>query len=100
MTSRIAALTAVAVRKSRRARELACIRRGIEQIAQTANGLDQIDAELLSQAPDKNLDGVGIAVEVLIVEMLNEFGARDDAAHVMHQIGEEPILVRGEPDRI
>src|SRR5437868_4217079 len=98
--SRIAALTPVAAMKSRRARELAGIRRRIEKIAETANGLDQIDAEFLSQAADENLDGVGIAVEVLIVEVLNKLGAGNDAAHMMHEIGEQPVFVRGETDGV
>ena len=48
--------------------------------------LHDIDAELLAQAPDEHLDGVGVAVEILVVEMFDELGARHDPALVMHEI--------------
>jgi len=34
-----------------------------KQIAETAHGLDDVDAELLADTADKHLDGVGVAVE-------------------------------------
>ena len=73
---------------------------GREQIAEPAHGLDDVDAELLADAADEHLDGVGIAVEVLVVEMLDQFGARHHAAGVVHQIGQQPVFVAGELDRI
>ena len=80
-------------------RAVAASRRG-EEIAEPAHGLDHVDAELLADAADEHLDGVGVAVEVLIVEMLDQFGARDHAAGMMHQVGEQPVFVAGELDRI
>ncbi len=65
-------------------------------VAEAAHRLDQIAAELAPDAPDKHLDRIGIAIEILIVEMLDQLGAGDDAALVVHEIGEEPILVRGQ----
>ena len=58
-----------------------------------------IDAELAAQPPDEHFDGVGVAVEVLVVEMLDQFAARDDAADVMHEIAEQPVFVAGQLDR-
>ncbi len=54
----------------------------------------------LRRRPDKDLDGVGVAVEILIVKMFDEFGSRNDAALVMHQIGEQPVFERCELDRL
>src|SRR5947209_8986181 len=54
-------------------------RRG-QQIAEPADGLDDVDVELLADAADEHLDRVGVAVKVLVVEMLDEFGAGHDAA--------------------
>src|ERR1700674_1161022 len=92
--------TAVAVRNRRCASELTYIGRRAEQVTEATHGLDHVVAELLAQAANEHLDGIGIAVEVLIVEMLDELGARHHAADVVHQIGEQPVLVRGEPHRI
>ena len=83
----------------RSASELARIGRR-EQITEAAHGLDHVDAELLADAADEHLDGIEVAVEILVVEMLDQFGARHHAAGVMHQIGQQPVLVRGELDRI
>ena len=59
-----------------------------------------IDTELLADAADEDLDGVGVAVEILVVEMLDQLGARHHAAGMVHQIGQQPVFVRGELDRI
>src|SRR4051794_13648951 len=71
-----------------------------QQIAEPAHGLDDVDAELLADPADEHLDGVAVAVEILVVEMLDEFGARDDAAGMVHQVGEQPVFVTGKLDRI
>ena len=70
-----------------------------DQIAETAHRLNHIDAELFAQAADKDLDRIGVAVEILIVEMLDDLGARNHAAGMVHQIGEQAVFVRGEFDR-
>src|SRR3972149_11239096 len=110
MATSTTALTATAVKKSRRASEfpgiqpagiqLTRIRGGREQVAEAANGLNHVDAELLAQPADEDLDRVGGAVEILVVEMLDELGARHHAAGVVHQVGEQPVLVRSETDRV
>src|SRR5262252_10934408 len=100
VTTRITTVQVVAEKNSRRASELRRIARWGEQIAEPAHGLDDIDAELFADAADEHLDGIGVAIEVLVVEMLDQFAARDHTAGMMHEIGEQPILVRGELDRI
>src|ERR1700730_13734664 len=99
VTSRITTVQVAAEKNRRSASELARIGRA-EQIAQAADGLNDVDAELLADAADEGLDGVGIAVEILVVEMRDQLGARDHAAGMVHQIGEQPVFVRGELDRI
>src|SRR6476661_7106951 len=91
---------AAAVTNSRKASELVFIAFLREAIAQAADGLDHIGRDLLAQPANEHLDGVGVAVEVLLVEMLDQLGARHDALVVMHEIGEQAILVRGELDRL
>src|SRR3982751_1791311 len=97
--TRITTVHAAAEKNRRSASELARIGRG-EKITEPAHGLNHVDAELLANAADENLDRVGIAIEVLIVEMLDQFRARHHAAGMMHQIGEQPVFVRGELDRV
>src|ERR1700682_2400491 len=99
VTSRITTVQVAAEKNRRSASELARIGRG-EEIAQTADGLNHVDAELLADAADENLDGVGVAVEILVVEMLDQLRAPEHAAGMVHQIGEQPVFVRGELDRI
>ena len=41
-----------------------------------------------------------VAIEVLLVQMLDDFAARDDAAGVMHEIGQQPVFVAGQLDRL
>src|ERR1700676_2774525 len=99
VTSRITTVQVAAEKNRRSASELARIGRR-EQIAEAADGLDDVDPELLADTADEDLDRVGVAVEILVVEMLDQLGARHHAAGMVHQIGEQPILVRGHLDRI
>src|SRR5262245_27173050 len=100
VTTRITMVQVVAEKNSRRASELRRIARWSEQIAKPAHGLNDIDAELFADAADEHLDSIGVAIEVLVVEMLDQFAARDHAAGMMHEVGEQAIFVRGELDRI
>src|SRR5882762_5475663 len=100
LANRMTTVQAVADTNSRSASELARIGGGCEKVAEAAHGLDDVDAELLADAADEDLDGVGIAVEVLVVEMLDQLAARHHPAGMMHEIGQEPIFVGGELDRI
>jgi aspartate/glutamate racemase len=45
-----------------------------EAIAQAAHRLDAVGADLLAHAAHEHLDGVAVAVEVLIVQVLDQFG--------------------------
>src|SRR5690606_38137444 len=47
-------------------------------IAHAAHRLDQVDAHLSAQPADEDLYRVGIAVEVLVIEMLDQLRARYD----------------------
>src|ERR1700733_2323346 len=96
---RMTTVQPVAQMNSRSASELARIG-GPQQITEAAHRLNHIDAELLADAADEHFDGIGVAVKILIVKMLDQFGARHDTAAMMHQIGKQPIFVRGELDRI
>src|ERR1700748_1606072 len=48
-----------------------CGRRG-QEIAQPSDGLDDVDVQLLADTADKDLDGVRVAVEILVVEMFDQ----------------------------
>src|SRR5690242_11959219 len=74
--------------------------RRLQDIAQPPDGVDHVDAEHLAKASDKHLDRVGIAVEILVVEMPDDLGARHDPPGMVHQVGEQPVFVRGEPDGV
>src|SRR5271166_5189473 len=82
----------------RRTRRSAALFLDAYHIAEAARGLDDVDTELLAQPADEYLDRVRIAVEILLVEVLDNLAARDDPSRVMHQIGEEPVLVAGQSD--
>src|SRR4029078_12751204 len=98
-TGRQTKVHAAAEANSLKARELSLIVRVREAVAEPADSLDEIDGELLAEAPDEHLDGIGVAVEILLVEMLDQLGARDDALTVQHEISEHAIFVRGELER-
>src|SRR5262249_20182857 len=98
-TTSITTVQAAAERNNRSASELARIGQ-CEQVAEAPYRLDHVDAELLANPSDEDLDGVGVAIKILIVKVLDQLGARHHAAGVMHEIGEQPIFVRGELDRI
>ena len=91
VTTRITTVQVVAEKNSRRASELRRIARWCEQIAKPAHGLYDIDAELFAHAADEHLDGVGVAIEILVVEMLDQLAARDHAAGMMHEVRQQAI---------
>jgi len=55
-------------------------------VAEAADRGDHIRAELLADARDEDFDRVRIAVEILIVDMLDELGPADHLALVVHEI--------------
>src|SRR5580692_8390381 len=96
---RITTVQPVAQRKSRSASELARIGR-CEQITETAHRLNDVDTKLLADAADEYFDRIGVAVEILVVKMLDQFGARHHASGMVHQIGQQSVFVGRELDRI
>src|SRR4051812_22098136 len=74
--------------------------RFLQAVAEPANGGDHVGSEFLADARHEHFDGVRIAVEVLVVDMLDELGPADDLALVVHEVGEELILLRGELHRL
>src|SRR4051794_11413246 len=57
--------------------------RRLEDVAEAAHGLDHVHPELAAKPADEHLDGVGIPVEVLVVEMLHDLRARHDPAYMV-----------------
>jgi hypothetical protein len=74
-------------------------RRG-QAIAEPAHRFDAVSADLLAQPADEHLDGVRIAVEILIVEVLDQFGATDHPAMMHHQIVQQTVFERGQAQRL
>src|SRR5215471_13240402 len=102
--SKMITAQAVAERKRRSARELArilstCIR-WRKQVSQPTHGLDNLNSEFFAYTTHKYFNRVGVTIEVLIVQMLNQLGTRDHTTAMMHQIGEQPVLVTGQFDRV
>src|SRR3546814_18649866 len=64
--------------------------RNREAIATAAHGLDRLErafrVELLAQAADEDFQHVGIAVEILLVDVLGEVGLRGQFAGVHHPV--------------
>src|SRR5436190_4018206 len=60
------------------------IPRLFETVAEAADGGDHVGAELLADARDEHLDRVRIPVEILVVNMLDQLGAADHLALVVH----------------
>src|SRR3954453_7903567 len=100
VTTRMTTVQVVADRKSRSASELRRIAGRCENIPKSAHGLDHVDPELLSDTADAHFYSVGVAIECLIVEVLDKLAARDHAAGMMHQIRKQTIFMRGKLDRI
>src|SRR4029077_16917549 len=98
-TTSITTVQAAAEKNSRNASELARIGQ-CQQVTEAPYRLNHVDAQLLANPSDEDLDGVGVAIKILIVKMLDQLRARHHAAGVMHEIGEQPIFMRGELDRI
>src|ERR1700744_3507086 len=81
---------AAAIRRaaSELSRKMAGPKGGIFQaVAQAAHRLDQIGIQLFAQPADEHFDGVGVAVEILIVKMFDQLGARYHLASMIGEIG-------------
>src|SRR5665213_4243103 len=91
---------AAAIRRKASESVLSIRARRDHAIAEATHGLDDVDRQLLAQPADEDLDGVGIAVEVLVVEVFDQLGARHHAVAMVHQVFEHAVFVGGELDRI
>jgi hypothetical protein len=65
-------------------------------IAQAAHRFDERGVEFAAETGDEYFDGVGIAIEILRVDVLGELGSRDNLAAAVHQIGEHAEFVAGQ----
>src|SRR3954452_22996007 len=99
-SGRARSVDAAEVAKRRSASELSLIGSVAHPVAEAADSLDHVAGNFLAQAADENLDRVGIPIEILVIEMLDQFGARHDATIVMHQIGEQPEFVGSKLHRL
>src|SRR5436189_434288 len=97
---RITTVHVVADRKSLSASELRRIARRREKITKPPHGLNHVHAEFLADAPNKDFYSVRVAVECLVIEVLDEFAPGDHTPGMVHQVGKQPILMRGKFDRI
>ena len=52
--------------------------------AETSDCFDEIGGDFLAKSSNKDFDRIGIAVKVLIIKMLGQFGPRNDPIAVMH----------------
>src|SRR6185503_1917710 len=74
--------------------------RFLETVTEAADGGDDVGAQFLADARDEYLDGVRIAVEILVVDMLDELGPADHLALVVHEVGQQFIFLGRELDRL
>src|SRR3546814_20791499 len=82
---------------SRRARELSRIRLR-EAVSQPARRADEIVADLLAQPSADALARIGVAVEILLVQIFAQFRAGCDPAAVEVAVGEDAVFLRGRGD--
>src|SRR5690606_26883018 len=75
-----------------------CVRLA-DPVSHAAHGFDHVDPHFPAQPADKDLYRVGITIEILIVKMLHQLRSRHHSAHVMHQIGKQPELMRSQLER-
>src|SRR5690606_10767357 len=77
-------------RRRAAARSALVAARDREAVVAAAHGLDRLEGplgvELLAQAADEDFQHVGVAVEVLLVDVLGEVGLRDQFTGVHHQV--------------
>src|SRR4029077_3883762 len=57
-----------------------------------------VGVELAPQAPDEHLDDIAVALVVLVVETLGEFGLGDHVTGAQHHVLEDAVLESGELD--
>src|SRR3569623_212318 len=55
-------------------------------VAEATLGVDHFLRQLLAQPADEHFDRIGVAVEVLVVEVLGQLGAAHHLALVVHEV--------------
>src|SRR5690349_3952688 len=74
----------------------------VEGIAHAAHGADGIDLaaalQAFAQAPDMDVDGALIDIDVAAPDRIEELGAAIDAARALHEIFEQAELGRRQSD--
>src|SRR5689334_8401573 len=86
------------VANRRKASELIRIAVQAHAVTESAHRLDNVRWDLLAKTPDEHFYRIGIAIEILIVQVFDEFRPRDDATVVMDEVGEQPVLVARQLD--
>ena len=56
-------------------------------ITEAAHRMNDIGWDFSAQAPNKNFDGIRIAIEILLIEMIDKLRARDHSRLMVHQVG-------------
>src|SRR5437588_9685286 len=73
-----------------------------DHISRAANGMDErrveIAVDLGAQPRDMDVDHVGLRIEMIIPDVLEQHRARDDLAGVLHEIFEQPVFARLQND--
>src|SRR3990167_795428 len=72
----------------------------VEAVTEATDGRYHISAQLLANPGDEDLDRIRIAVEILIVDMLDQFGSADYFALVVHQVAQQLVFLRRQLDRL
>src|SRR6185503_798858 len=73
---------------------------GVDQgVAEPANRADHVRVAVVELAPkiaDIRLDGIGVAGESIIPDVLQDLMLGEDTAGIEHEVAEQPVLGRGE----
>src|SRR5262245_58426370 len=76
--------------------------RGIDEVADTANRLDQLQwkaiVDLTAQVPDVDVDNIGQAIVVHVPDVFDDHGAAERTSAISHQIFEDSKLLGRELD--
>lgn len=73
-----------------------CVFRERNTIAEAPDSVNEFGRYFSAKPAHENLDGVGVPIEILLVQMFHEFGTRNYARLMMHQIRKKPIFQSGE----
>src|SRR5690606_22394022 len=69
---------------------------GVQAVAQPAYSFNAAGGQFLAQAAHKDLDGVGVSLAVVRVQVLGQLGAREHFSGALHEQGQDLELVAGQ----